>query len=128
VTVLQEEARDARGARWVDALLGDMRFAFRYVARHKATTAIIVIVVALGVGANTVIFSTFQAPFLRPPPAVAVNDALARMFAQERLKELRATEPLARRQKVTLRRLGDRQLRPSQRRQEHTGETYTCRD
>src|SRR6185503_3535900 len=46
VTVIQEEARDARGDRWMDSLRGDLRFAFRYFARHKATTAIIVAVLA----------------------------------------------------------------------------------
>ena len=66
VAVLQEEARDARGARWVDALVGDVRFAFRYFARHKATTAM------------------FQAEFLRPAPAVPNDGALARIWVQER--------------------------------------------
>jgi predicted permease len=84
VTVLQEDARDARGARWVDAIVGDARFAFRYFARHKVTTAIIVAVIALGTGANTVIFSTFQAHFLRPAPAVPDDGAHARIWAQER--------------------------------------------
>src|SRR3954464_861092 len=37
VTVLGEEARDAVGSRWLDELVGDVRFAFRYFARHKAT-------------------------------------------------------------------------------------------
>src|SRR5690242_13676535 len=41
LTVIQEQARDARGARWIDALTGDMRFALRYFARHKATVSII---------------------------------------------------------------------------------------
>src|SRR5215212_2465580 len=36
VAVLQEEARDARGNRWVGALAADLRFARRYFARHKA--------------------------------------------------------------------------------------------
>ena len=84
VAVLQEEARDARGARWVDALVGDVRFAFRYFARHKATTAIIVAVLVLGTGANTMIFSMFQAEFLRPAPAVPNDGALARIWVQER--------------------------------------------
>jgi predicted permease len=84
VTVLQEESRDARGARWVDALKGDLRFAFRYFARHKATVAIIITVLALGTGANTVIFSIFQSEFLRPAPAVRADAAQARIWAQER--------------------------------------------
>jgi len=65
-------------------LASDTRFAFRYFARHKATAAIIVAVIALGTGANTVIFSIFQAQFLRPAPAVLENDAHARIVAQER--------------------------------------------
>jgi putative ABC transport system permease protein len=67
-----------------DNLVVDIRFAVRYFARHKATTAIIVAVVALSTGADTLIFSTFQAEFLRPAPAVPANDALARIWAQER--------------------------------------------
>jgi predicted permease len=84
VTVLQEESRDARGGRWVDSLAGDLRFAFRYFARHKATVAIIVAVLALGTGANTLFFSIFQAEFLRPAPAVPADDAHARIWARER--------------------------------------------
>src|SRR5687767_13656469 len=53
VAVTQENARDARGARWLEALGGDIRFAFRYFARHRATVAIIVVVLAIGTGANT---------------------------------------------------------------------------
>src|SRR5262245_36215069 len=41
VTVLGEQARDASGTSWIDALGADTRFALRYFARHKATTAII---------------------------------------------------------------------------------------
>src|SRR3954467_14153533 len=53
VTTHQEEARETRGTRWIDDISGDARFALRYFARHKATTAIIVIVIALGTGATT---------------------------------------------------------------------------
>src|SRR5688572_30896485 len=60
VSFIQDDARDARGTRWLDALAGDMRFAFRYFARHKGIVAIIVAVLALGTGANTLIFSIFQ--------------------------------------------------------------------
>src|SRR5687768_15528763 len=54
-TLLEEEGRDARGQRWIDALRGDLQFAFRYFARSKATVAIIVAVLALGTGANTMV-------------------------------------------------------------------------
>ena len=84
VAALQEEARDARGARWFEAVIGDTRFAFRYFARHRATTAIIVAVLALGTGANTLFFSFVQAQFLRPPPAVREDGAHVRIGARER--------------------------------------------
>src|SRR5581483_11435621 len=63
VGVHQEQARDARGGRWVHDVAADTRFAFRYFARHKATTAIIVAVLALGTGANALIFSMIQSQF-----------------------------------------------------------------
>src|SRR5512133_3825899 len=62
-TVIQYEARDARGAPCIDSVLGDLRFAFRYFARHKATVAIMCTVLALATGANAMIFSIFQAEF-----------------------------------------------------------------
>jgi predicted permease len=93
VGVLQEEGRDARGARWAEALAGDVRFALRYFARHKATTAIIVTVLALGTGANTLIFSMFQAQFLRPAPAMPDDAAQVRLWAQERATRTARWQP-----------------------------------
>ncbi len=66
------------------SLLADTRFALRYFSRHKATTAIIIAVLALGTGANTLIFSMVQGQFLRPAPLVPDDPAHARIFAQER--------------------------------------------
>ena len=82
--VLQEEARDARGTRWLGDLAADVRFALRYFARHKATTAIIVAVLALGTGANTLIFSILQAHIFRSAPAMPDDDALVRIWSEER--------------------------------------------
>lgn len=70
--------------RWTDALVADVRFAVRYFARHKATTVIIVAVLALGTGANTMIFSLFQSQFLRPAPAMPDLPEHVRIWAQER--------------------------------------------
>src|SRR5881394_400951 len=66
---------------WIPA---DVRFALRYFARHKATTALIVVVLALGTGANTLIFSIFQAQFRRPAPSMPDNSRHARIWKQER--------------------------------------------
>jgi predicted permease len=59
-------------------------FAYRYFARHKATTAIIVTVLALGTGANAMIFSMIQSQFFRPAPAVPSNGGQVRVWSQER--------------------------------------------
>lgn len=84
VAEIREQAREARGARWIDDVAGDLQFAFRYFARHKAAVGIIVTVLAVSTGANTVLFSVFQGMFLRPAPAVPRDDDLARIWAQER--------------------------------------------
>ena len=70
--------------RALDSLVGDLRFASRYFARHQATVAIIVAVLALGTGANTMMFSLIQAEFRRPAPAVPDDPAHVRLWAQER--------------------------------------------
>ena len=84
VAVIQENARDARGARWVSEVVGDAHFATRYFGRRKATVAIIVAVLALATGANALIFSLFQSEFLRPAPAVPGDGAHARIWGLER--------------------------------------------
>ena len=83
-TALEEEGRDARGARWIDAIGGDLRFAFRYFARRRATVAIIVAVLALGTGANTIIFSVYRGEFIEPAMGVPDDPAHARFHSQVR--------------------------------------------
>ena len=70
----------------LQSLASDVRFALRYFSRHKTTTAIIVAVLALATGANTLIFSVFQGMFLRPAPQVPQDPAHAHVWMQERPK------------------------------------------
>jgi predicted permease len=70
--------------RWVDELAGDLRFAFRYFARNKLTSTLIIAVLALGIGANTAIFSAFQAELMRPAPGVPRDGSHVRLHAMER--------------------------------------------
>ena len=51
-------------------MLADLKFAFRQLAKSPGFTAVVVLSLALGIGANTVVFSSIQAIFLDPLPGV----------------------------------------------------------
>jgi predicted permease len=74
--VVQEEARDARGSRWVDSLVGDLRYAVRHFARTPLTTVTIVLTLTLGIGATASMFSVMDGIFNRPAPGVPDDPAL----------------------------------------------------
>jgi putative ABC transport system permease protein len=66
----QDERKEA-GMRWnrlVDELAEDLRNGFRQIARNPGFTGIAVLTLALGIGANTALFSIFNSLILRPLP------------------------------------------------------------
>jgi predicted permease len=65
VEQLKEEARDARGTAFVDHLRRDTRHAVRRLIRDWRFTASAVLILGLGIGANTAIFSVVNATLFR---------------------------------------------------------------
>ena len=68
LTLAAEDARDTWGWTWLGSLIADVRYGFRTLLQQRGFLAAAVLTLALGVGANTTIFSVINATILKRLP------------------------------------------------------------
>jgi len=54
---VKEQARERRTGNWLHSLISDCRFALRQLRKSKAFTVVSLLTLAVGIGANTAVFS-----------------------------------------------------------------------
>ncbi len=81
---LREESRDMWGLSWMGDFAQDVRYGARMLRKNPSFTAIAVLTLALGIGANTAIFSVVNAVLLKP---LAMENPSRVMYVQEKWRD-----------------------------------------
>jgi putative ABC transport system permease protein len=89
-TLIREDMRAIWSMVWLERLAGHLKYAARSLQKNPGFTMIAVLTLAVGIGANTAIFSTIDALMLRPLPFSAA-DQLVRIYSTKNGIPIRGT-------------------------------------
>jgi putative ABC transport system permease protein len=73
---IEQQCRDARGTSVLDDFTQDLRYGFRQLPRSPGFSALAILCLTLGIGANAAVFSWVEGILFRPYPAVAHQERL----------------------------------------------------
>jgi putative ABC transport system permease protein len=73
----------AQRGRWVADFLADLGFGARLLRRSPGFTTVAALVIALGIGATTVVYGLVSAVLLRPPPGVEASEELVAIYTSD---------------------------------------------
>ena len=88
-TYLKEESHLAWGWEWLESLGQDARYSLRMLRKSPGFSAVVILTMAMGIGATTAIFSVVDATLLRPLPypepeqLVSIQDDLSGVGARD---------------------------------------------
>ena len=76
ITQIEQQCRDARGGSVLEDFVQDLRYGFRQLCRSPGFSALAILCLTLGIGANATVFSWVEGILFRPYPAVAHQERL----------------------------------------------------